>query len=553
VQNPKLEIRTLLRKQSLLRALAVFGLLLFATAGSAGAATTLDWRFYDFFNVAPTEHWDARHSNYPEHPIGAECFTAVGIANGVCNANKPGVPDLPSYPYTYYSYDSVFASYRVDVTGVEVPGYTLAEPVFLPVFDSGEAAGDLLEIEWAAEFTDTAAGIALTGLGCSNQGIAEGYATHMTITATMDLQESRRLFGVNAADAAAAQSWWNSRINSNCNGRGPIERDMYEWFEEMGGNLGTPGKYDIMNAYEWVLDQFYVKMTATVDPDGTTHLVIKQGSWGGINLFARFIYWGDASYIDNYLDDTAANGWSGYEPWAWFEQMTYAATFTATDTDFQFDAVVPWSLELIAEPGPDGDFDRVDDFAVWQWAPILADLYEGSSLSNAHPYSELNRYAGGLPNPAHPADVRDTSPGATTYGDMVPRNRVPVTWDLAAGETWTFEFPTTDIVFYDPNLTPTGADPEDEFVAIFAPLSLYETKPASYGNFDSGTNTWTVTGPSVTGGPDGSPGNDGLEGWGAISLAVATVGPSVPALGSLGIAITCSLLALAGGIRRFRD
>ncbi len=75
VQNLKLGIRTMLRKQSLLRALVLLGLLLFATAGSAGAATTIDWRFYDFFNVVPEEHWDARKNNYDEHPIGAECFS----------------------------------------------------------------------------------------------------------------------------------------------------------------------------------------------------------------------------------------------------------------------------------------------------------------------------------------------------------------------------------------------------------------------------------------------------------------------------------------------
>ena len=115
----------------------LLGLLLFATAGSAGAATTIDWRFYDFFNVVPEEHWDARQNNYDEHPIGAECFSQAGIDEGTCNPNKGAVPDLPSYPYTYYSYNNAYASHRVDVTGNDVPGYTLAEPVFLPVFHPG--------------------------------------------------------------------------------------------------------------------------------------------------------------------------------------------------------------------------------------------------------------------------------------------------------------------------------------------------------------------------------------------------------------------------------
>jgi hypothetical protein len=186
----------------------------------------------------------------------------------------------------------------------------------------------------------------------------------------------------------------------------------------------------------------------------------------------------------------------------------------------------------------------VDDFAVWEWSPILHDSYDDLL---GHNNSEMDRYSGAA------ASVLERSPGSADYGSIVDREYVPITWDLAAGETWTFEFPTGDVVYYDPNLTPPGADPEDEYVEIIAPLSLYETQPASYGTFDSGTNTWTVTGPSVTGGPDGSPGNYALEGWGAISLAVATIGPNVPALSGVGIAITCSLLALAGCIHRFRD
>jgi hypothetical protein len=47
-----------------LRSLALGGLLAFAWAGFASAATTIDWRFYDFFNVPPGEWWDARLKAY---------------------------------------------------------------------------------------------------------------------------------------------------------------------------------------------------------------------------------------------------------------------------------------------------------------------------------------------------------------------------------------------------------------------------------------------------------------------------------------------------------
>jgi hypothetical protein len=64
VRNTKLNLKRAILTSSLLRGLGIGGLLLFAVVGSAGAATTIDWRFYDFFNVPPGEWWDARLTTY---------------------------------------------------------------------------------------------------------------------------------------------------------------------------------------------------------------------------------------------------------------------------------------------------------------------------------------------------------------------------------------------------------------------------------------------------------------------------------------------------------
>jgi hypothetical protein len=428
----------------------------------------------------------------------------------VCTPIQPAVDDLASYPYTYLG-GEIYASHRIEVTGVEVPGYTLSEPVFLPVLNSGEAAGSTLAFDWSSEFLDTATALALDVMNCPNAGIDDGYHARTQITLTMDLQESRRIFGVVAADAAAAQTWWNANTHANCNVRGSVEQAMFDWFLAVGGAFSTAGKYDIMNAYEWFLDQAYLQMSATVDGDGTTHVTIDHLAWGTTNLLNRMLYWGSASYLVNHLDSTKAVGWSGMEPWAWFEGLSYTGSFSASNFDFEFSAAVPNSLQLIALPGPDLDLDQVDDFSVWSWSPRLHDYL--NDFLPGHPSSELDRYTG----PA--GTMLDTTPGSVSYGTSIPRHIVPITWDLAAGETWTFEFPTGNVVFYDPNLTPLGASPtSNDFVEIVKPLGLHSTKPASYGSFDPVARTWTVTGPTVTGGPDGSPGNYPLESWGAIQL-----------------------------------
>jgi hypothetical protein len=68
------------------------------------AGGTVDWQFYDFFNVPPGEYFDIRSAAYGERPIGAECFTASAITNGICTPSDPTVPGLASYPYTIWSY-----------------------------------------------------------------------------------------------------------------------------------------------------------------------------------------------------------------------------------------------------------------------------------------------------------------------------------------------------------------------------------------------------------------------------------------------------------------
>jgi hypothetical protein len=80
MRHLKVGMRTPLRPYSLLRGLGLGGLLAFALVGSAHAATTINWRFYDFFNVPPGEWWDARLATYFETPIGAECQPRALVA-----------------------------------------------------------------------------------------------------------------------------------------------------------------------------------------------------------------------------------------------------------------------------------------------------------------------------------------------------------------------------------------------------------------------------------------------------------------------------------------
>jgi hypothetical protein len=100
------------------------------------------------------------------------------------------------------------------------------------------------------------------------------------------------------------------------------------------------------------------------------------------------------------------------------------------------------------------------------------------------------------------------------YGSAAPYDYTPHTWDIASWETLVIRFPTGDVVFYDPNLTPKGAHPLNQYVEVSAPMKLFNTKPSAFGAWDEATSTWTLVGPLVTGAPAGSPGPDGVPGTG---------------------------------------
>lgn len=496
--------------------------------------STIDFDFYDFFNVPYPDFWDLRTAfGYSVFPVNAECFNATSIAEGLCITTNPSVPDVDTYPFTNWESavapgrpgfePSLNAPYRMRVTGTNVPGHNVSEPGFLPVMDDGAPPGGRLDFEWHMQYMNKTRGDEL-GVLCQTNWVFgnDGYISESRIRLTLDLQASRRLFGVQASNPTEAAAWWSSQTNSDCRLHGPSEIALGSWFVAMGGTVRDIGKYDIINGFEWYYQVFATNIQASVDPTtGVTTLDILHVAYGTGLLLARMFYWGNASYAENYLDSTMARGWLGLET-AWFEDLAFRGSLGTTGIDFTLTTVVQSHFEQLCAPGPNGLFDRVDDVPLWRWGPTLQDYAD--NFFPAHPLSELDRYPG--------LTYVHCTPGAPTdtYGAALPYDYVPLAWDLDAGETWRFLFPREAVVFYDPNLTPSGADPRaGTFVELQSPLALGATVPGGHGAWDAQNRIWTVLGPAPTGGPVGSPGGDGQPGtldddyplkpWGAILFA----------------------------------
>jgi hypothetical protein len=490
------------------------------------ATSTIDYDYYDFFAVPYPDYWDLRPGNYWELPMNAECFNASSVTTDIdpdpsnfvplCSPSNPNVRDYLAYPFSHWYSPaaptnpnfnpSIWAPFRFQAIGNRVPGYTLSEPVFLPVLAAQQPAGSLLDFDWYMDYLNYSEGFAVsTACGTQFQYGNDGYVAASTIHLWLDLQESRRMFGVVASTPSEAQAWWDANTDPRCIERRDVENATDLWFSNQGGTQYAVGKYDITNGFEWYYQSFGTNMTATVDPStGETLVTITHFAWGTEVLLGRWFYWGNASYVDNYLNSTRREGWWGMEN-SWFEDFHYDGSITANSFDFALRTVLQYHLQLVCDPGLNGVYDRADDVPTWVWGPFLVD-YENDFFVG-HPYSEIDRYPGDT--------YAHCLPGAqdAQYGAELPYDYTPITWDPLAGETWHFQFPTGDVTFYDPNLTPPGASPTlGQFVEIHAPLELDQLKPTNFGDSNPSAMTWDVLGPASTGGPDGSPGPDGVPG-----------------------------------------
>jgi len=495
------------------------------------AGPTFAYNYHDFFAVEYGDWWDYRTAIYGDLPIRAECFNATAIADGVCTASDPTVADTPIYPYTNWyplpgnpQYNNpnnvpiVYSGYRFNVTAARVPEYSTSQPVFLPVRNYTQSGGTRIDFEWRMQYLDTATMDYLTNdVGCPGVGSStqDGFKIRSTMRLTMDLQSSRRIFGVVGADPAAAQTWWNSNTNPSCLVRGPVETNFLNWFVQMGGSANVMGKYDIYNSFEWYYQVFYLNMTAVVNPlDGMTVIDVDSAAWGTEVVLSRMFYWGNVSYIDNHLNSSRARGWWGMEL-AWFEEFLFQGSLGPQTMDFYLESAMHYHFQHVALPGPNGYLERGtsttpsngDDIPAWTWGPILTDYT--NDASQRHLLSELDRY------PSPPYAYVHATPGGITYNRSLAYDYPPVTWDPAPGESLHFQFPRGNVVFYDPNQMIIPSNPtSNDFVAVFQPLEYDHTSPLNFGVWNAAAMTWDIVGPATTGGPDGSPGPDGLPGTG---------------------------------------
>jgi PKD repeat protein len=461
------------------------------------ANTTVDVLYDRFFTAdCPySDFWPLRYNTYGD-VIVQQQVPCLDFYPWVLYARHPDTN--PSWIYTLYHFDAIVRNH---------PGYSVTQPVMLPVFNYSIAPAPSSYIFLNASF-DYMGPRALSYWSTTpyrvSTSYSDGYGYLFRGNATMDFQESKRIFGVPSSDTPAqAQAWWYANTIPG-NRTGALESAYRSWLYNLGN-----GKYDVYNGFQYYYSADVTDLNGTVDPStGQTRVALFLTGWAFDVLLARWFYWGNASYqsavCQKWINTTFAKcdatlpygavrpeGWNPMET-CWCENETMKATIRST-MNLDYQGVSEYQFDAWADPGPDGIPKTSDDVAAWVFQPTLMDYVPpvgaATLAASQYPNSELRWYEG--------RTSVHLSPGSYSYGLPYEYMTVPDRWNLTAGHTLTLVLPHGPIPWIDP--VRSAWDPTAKigrYVMFNATLTLGSVKPTgTYALWDSAGNVVSIAGP----------------------------------------------------------
>lgn len=428
---------------------------------------------------------------------------------------NPDVPCVDYYPWVLFTSNHalqninpswLYTIYRQDARVRNHPGYNLDEPVFLPTLNPDERPGAYIKFNLTLDYMNETF---IKDLNQDhpeypiNKALDDGYGYLVRGSITVDLQESKRMFGVVATSASTAQQWWKTNTKPAFV-QGPAEKAYDNWMTYNGNVIGGQpgsGKYDIYNGFEWYVQTDLTDLNATVDPDGTTHVSLFLTGWGWEALMARWFYWGKASYLESVnspYGQVKPAGWMPMEV-CWCEHGRYNGSIR-TSLDLDYKSFQTYHFQAWANWGPDGVPGTSDDLPAWVWGPWNLDYVprdaSSSPGSEGYPNSELRWYEGKT------TDVG--TPGSYSYGQPYEYTEMPARWTLAPGYTLTLIMPKAPITWYDPVKSHWNAAKKlGDYTTFYSPLTLRQvcTTPDDASTCSSQANgdyyTWDSRGKMI--------------------------------------------------------
>ncbi len=348
---------------------------------------TVEYRWYDFFDVPYGEWWQYRADYY-----------------GLDIATTDSFPYLNRQFYEVDCFDT-FSGARLDVVARNLSEVNMAErPVFLPFLsgDDGPRGGNAA-IEWRMQY--------LTVQDWYDRGYPDplipfdewfdGWVVSLNGTARLDREAAMAVMDMTSEEFDDFDSWWADE------GVGFVE-SYRDWMNDEGNS-----RLDIYWMYEWPWTDMVFDIGAA-----------KVG--GEVELSYDIVTWGMDALMTRWLRDAfMPNEW-------WFEDFKMSVEIGPESADVEIETAVAFAVR--AWEGKDSGEP------CWVWQGTLQDYVYSDPGGSEFP-SSFNPYV----DSAHVSH----SPGTAANGLMVPYTYTPGCHNLSDGETLSFTWPDDDILFLE--------------------------------------------------------------------------------------------------------
>ena len=307
------------------------------------------------------------------------------------------------YPYIFRWYGMpegntrLYSNMRLNITGRNVSEINMNErPEFLPLH--GNARGGTAVIDWYLQYLTTEE---MKRFPAATSAWNDGWVVSLNGTVTLDEQAALSvLVGLTPEGFDDFDSWWPMNEDT-------ITSDFSDWFAYEAGK----DRLDIYPAYEYTFTMLSWSLEAEKVGDKVV-LTYDMATWGMEMLLSMWM-----------REGFMATEW-------YFEDMNFHATIGPDSSEIDVDTAVAYAVYCYettnAPAGP-----------CWVWEAMLQDYVEAYPPENRE--SLFNKYA--------ELEYLNKAPGSEWYGEMMPYDYTPGSWNLSENEALTFEWPGGEQLF----------------------------------------------------------------------------------------------------------
>lgn len=291
---------------------------------------TVDYLYYDLFNVPFGEWWDWRWTYYGTEEVVTR-----------------------EYPYIFKWYGNatnvwLYANQRLNVTGRNMPELNMNErPEFLPFL--GEARGGNAKIDWYMQYLTEEE---MARYPDNTKAWLDGWVVSLNGTVTLDRTAAMAVMGITSEGFDDFDTWWAANDDLFLN-------DYIDWILDEGND-----RLDIFCAYEYPLTPLSFNILAEKVGDEIV-LTLDTVTWGMEAMMFRWLK-------------------EAFMPVEWYyEDMYFHATIGPQYADVDIDTAVVYAAYAYET--------TLDRAPCWMWEALMQDYVPSSG---AHPYSLYDVYDG---------------------------------------------------------------------------------------------------------------------------------------------------------------